>query len=53
MELNISRPDTEIGVTVTRSITQNNRKTEKLEHICEECNKKLINSLNTLGLGVS
>lgn len=52
MNLNFAKPDTEIGVTVTKSIAQNNRSTTKIEHICEACNTILIDTLTEIGLEV-
>ncbi len=53
MQMNFVKPDVEVNVTITRLVTQNNRTTQKAEHICPECNDKLIASLSGLGLEVS
>lgn len=54
MEMVGPKLDTEIGVTVTKMITPNSSsfRAEKIEHICKDCNAKLIQSLNALGLEV-
>ncbi len=54
MEMVGPKLDTEIGATITKRIDPNssNYRTEKVEHVCKDCNAKLIQSLNVLGLEV-
>ena len=46
------KPDVEVGITITRAISGANRTSQKLEHICVECNRILIDNMNTMGYEV-
>ncbi len=52
MQINKPKPEIEVGITTTRKIAENNYKTEKIEHICQDCNIKLVNSLDEMTLEV-
>lgn len=46
------KPETEIGVTINKQLNVGNRTTQKVEHICTDCNAQLIGNLTTMGLEV-
>ena len=48
----MAKPETEVGVTMTKQLSASNRTTQKVEHICTDCNALLIGNLNTMGLEV-
>ena len=52
MEMSFKKPDTEIEITISKMVSTNNRTTQKAEHICSECNDKIISNLAGLGLEV-
>ena len=47
-----AKPDVEIGITITRAISGSNRTSQKLEHVCVECNEALIETMNIMGFEV-
>lgn len=46
------KPEVEIGITITRAISGSNRTSQKIEHVCSECNQALIDSIKTMGYEV-
>ena len=46
------KPDTEINVTVIKSLSPNNRTSQKVEHVCDACNQSLITKISEMGYEV-
>ena len=47
-----AKPDVEINITVTKAIAGANRTSQKLDHVCAECNEALIETMKTMGYEV-
>lgn len=46
------KPDVEINITVTKTIAGSNRTSQKIEHVCSECNESIKSTIISMGYEV-